>query len=296
MSTAEYSRVAPSSPPRRRRRVLQRLSWGHVGLVGVGVIGVLAAVPGWIAPYPPEEADPSQILDSPSRAHLLGTDVNGMDILSRLIWAPRVDFVIAVSSTGIGLVIGTLVGAWAGYFAGRRGVARWGTEGVMRAFDVLQAVPVFVLALALVAVLGRSQANIIGVLAVLSSPLFARLTRSAVLQMRAEAFVDAARCVGNSELRLLLRHVLPNSIRSSLVMASAMAGTAIILTAGLSFIGAGVPAPTAEFGSMVAIGAPSLYTGAWWPALFPGVAIGLTVLCFSALGNYLQTAFDPLSR
>jgi peptide/nickel transport system permease protein len=198
-----------------------------------------------------------------------------------------------VTATLLSLVIGTLAGVWAGYFAASQGPAKWGSEAVMRGFDILQAFPVFVLALALVTVLGRSEHNVIGVLAVLGIPLFARLSRAAVLRTREEQFVDAARCTGNSEFRLMWRHVLPNSLSASLVMASAVAGSAILLTAGLSFIGAGIPAPTPELGSMVAIGAPALYTGQWWPALFPGVAIGLTVLCLSAAGDALVALLEP---
>jgi peptide/nickel transport system permease protein len=137
---------------------------------------------------------------------------------------------------------------------------------------------------------------VIGVLTVLSIPVFARLTRSAVLRVREEPFVDAARCAGNSELRVMVRHVLPNSLMPALVLGSAICGAAILLTAGLSFIGAGVPAPTPEWGSMVSVGAPNLYTGHWWPALFPGIAIGLAVLCLSALGDALKGLLDPERR
>ena len=156
--------------------------------------------------------------------------------------------------------------------------------------------PPLVLALALVSVLGHSEANIILVLTLLSIPLFARVTRSAVLHVREELFVDAARCSGNGELRVMCLHVLPNAMGPALVLGSAVCGGAILLTAGLSFIGAGVPVPTPEWGSMVSIGAPSLYTGEWWPALFPGIAIGIAVLSFAGLGDAIRALVGRSER
>jgi len=296
-SAAASPIVAQQIQDPARWRSVRRLSWPtRLSIIGFGAMTIMALVPGELAPYSPETAHPYEILKAPSWHHLLGTDVNGMDVLSRIIWAPRVDLVIAVVSTLSGFVVGTVMGVWAGHYSGHRGALKWGSEAVMRGFDILQAFPVLVLALALVAVLGRSETNIILVLALLSTPVFARLTRSTVLQVREDSFVEAARCSGNSELRVMLRHVLPNSLAPALVLGSALCGGAILITAGLSFIGAGVPAPTAEWGSMVSIGAPSLYTGQWWPALFPGLAIGLAVLCLAGMGDAIQVLFDPEQR
>jgi peptide/nickel transport system permease protein len=266
--------------------------WFAVAVVAAAC--VLALAPGLFAPMDPEAAT-AHVLEPPSAAHLLGTDENGFDILSRLIWGARVDMLIAVVSTAVGLILGTLLGAWAGYQDGRARMG-WASEAFQRALDVIQAFPIFVLALALVAILGRNIYNLIYVLIVLEVPIFARLTRSAVLVTREAPFVDAARCAGNSEMRLLLRHILPNSLTPSLTNGSVMAGMAVLLTAGLSFVGAGVPAPTAEWGYMVSTGAKNLFTGEWWPALFPGVVIGLVVFAFAVLGDELRYALDPTNE
>lgn len=261
----------------------------------VGTI-IMAIVPGWLAPYPPETADSRSILLPPSLGHWFGTDINGMDILSRVIWGARIDLSIALSSTCVGLLFGTLVGVWVGFYFGRQGWQGWVSDLVMRFADTVQAFPVFVLALALVAVLGRNIFDVIYVLIFLQVPFFLRITRGAVLRTREEGFVDAARLVGNSELRLLIFHVLPNSLTPTLVNASVVAGGALLLTAGLSFVGAGVPAPTPEWGYMVSVGARNLYTGEWWPALFPGIYIGLVVISLAAAGDLLRRIIDPLQR
>jgi peptide/nickel transport system permease protein len=287
--------VIPPSPEERavprwlaRGEVLgavRRNSALALGGTIVAIVGLLAVLAPLLAPYEAEEADPLAILAAPSWSHPLGTDTNGMDILSRLMWGGRVDLLIAVTATAVAFVAGTLLGGWLGYFGGRGGRVGAVADFAMRGLDVLQAFPLFVLALALVAVAGRRAVNIIYVLLVLQIPYFARLTRAAVLQTRQESFIDAARCTGNSSMRLMLRHVLPNSLTPSLVNASVVAGGSVLLTAGLSFVGAGVQAPTPEWGYMVSVGADSLYTGQWWPALFPGAWIGLVVLGFALVGE-----------
>jgi peptide/nickel transport system permease protein len=219
-----------------------------------------------------------------------------MDVFSRLVWGARIDLLVAVSVTMLALLLGTVLGAWVGYYSGRRGPGGFLSDWIMRAADALQAFPFFVLALALVAAAGRNVGNVIYVLVFLQTPYFLRLTRSAVIRTREEGFVDAARCSGNSELRVVLRHVMPNSLTPSLVNASVIAGAAILLTAGLSFVGAGVPAPKPEWGQMVAVGADSLYTGQWWPALFPGAFIGIVVLGFALLGEGVRAYLTPGGR
>ena len=254
---------------------------------------LMAVAPGLLAPFPPERADPSAILEPPSSSHWLGTDINGSDVFSRIIWSARTDLTIAVVSTLLSVAIGTAIGAWSGSYAGRRRPMGVASDLLMRGTDALQAFPIFVLALALVAVLGRNIFNVIYVLVFLQVPIFIRLTRSAVMSTREEPFVDACRCAGNTEARLLFRHVLPNSLTPTLTNASAVAGAAILLTAGLSFVGAGVPAPTPEWGYMVATGAENLYTGQWWPAMFPGLYIGLVVVGLAVLGDTVKDYLDP---
>jgi peptide/nickel transport system permease protein len=167
---------------------------------------------------------------------------------------------------------------------------------VLRLADLLQAFPVFVLAMALVAVAGPSVRNVIIVVGLLNAPIYVRLVRSEVLTFRERPVIEAAKCVGNSNLAILGHYLLPNNLESALVQASANVGMAILLTASLSFIGAGVPVPTPEWGSMVGIGAPMMITGEWWAAFFPGVAIGLCVFGFALFSDAIRVLVNPEKR
>jgi peptide/nickel transport system permease protein len=267
-----------------------------LGYLLVFVIVVLALFASLIAPYDPETANAAITLQSPSSSHLLGTDISGMDIFSRVIYSARIDLVIAVLGTFFSLAIGLPLGLLAGYFAGTRGAWAWLSEGIMRVADVLQAFPVFVLAIALVAALGQSARNVIFAIAFVNAPIYLRLLRTQALSLRERRFVDAARVSGSSELRIVFRHILPNAVAPAIIQASVNMGWAVLLTAGLSFVGAGVRVPTPEWGSMIAVGAQNMITGQWWPALFPGIAIALTVLGFALIGDSLELMLDPVRR
>ena len=256
----------------------------------------MIVAPQWIAPFDPRQADPGAILRPPSPQHWFGTDVNGMDILSRIVWGARIDLAIAGTGTTVALVIGTLIGAVTGYYAERSGLGGFGSEATLRFADVMQAFPPLVLGLTLVAVLGGGIGNIIYVVAFVQIPFFLRLTRSSIIAVREESFVDAARCSGNGELGVVFRYILPNALTPALVNVSVAMGSAVLLAAGLSFLGVGVPAPTPEWGYMVARGARNLYTGQWWPALFPGLYIGLVTLSLAVLGDAIREHLDPTLR
>jgi peptide/nickel transport system permease protein len=268
-------------------------AFGYVLVLVIVLLALLAPV---VAPFDPEEANAAASLVGPSWDHLLGTDVSGMDVFSRVIHSARIDLLIAVAGTLLSLVIGAPLGLLAGYFAGTRGAWSWLAEAIMRTADVLQAFPVFVLAIALVAALGQSAQNVIFAIAFVNAPIYLRLLRTQALSLRERRFVEAARVAGNSELRIVYRHILPNSMAPALVQLSVNMGWAILLTAGLSFVGAGVRVPTPEWGSMIAVGAQNMITGQWWPALFPGIAIALTVLGFALIGDSLELMLDPVRR
>jgi peptide/nickel transport system permease protein len=299
---------APTAPgleieePRRAGKleffllVLRQQPVFAVGYVLVLAIVALALFAPLIAPYDPETANAEITLQSPSGAHLLGTDISGMDVFSRVIYSARIDLVIAVLGTLFSLAVGLPLGVVAGYFAGTRGVWSWFSEGIMRVADVLQAFPVFVLAIALVAALGQSARNVIFAIAFVNAPIYLRLLRTQALSLRERRFVDAARVSGSSELRIVFRHILPNAVAPAIIQASVNMGWAVLLTAGLSFVGAGVRVPTPEWGSMIAVGAQNMITGQWWPALFPGIAIALTVLGFALIGDSLELMLDPVRR
>ena len=266
------------------------------GLVVVVATVFLAMLGPYIAPYHPERALPGAGLQPPSAQHWMGTDVSGMDVFSRVISAPRIDLAIALLATLIAFVGGVLLGVVSGFYAGARGVPRVASEAIMRGADILQAFPVFIFALALVGFRGPGTENVIVALAFLNIPYFLRVTRGAVFQVRERPFVEAARCAGNKEVRIAFVHVMPNALGPALANVSPGIGFAILLTAALSFVGAGVPKPTPEWGSMISIGAPNMMTGQWWTALFPGLALGITVLGYALVGDGIRDYMDPVNR
>ncbi len=266
------------------------------GLAVIGITVVLALVGPWIAPYGPEEALPGRAVLPPGADHWMGTDISGMDIFSRVISAPRIDLTIALISTVIAFTAGVMLGVVSGFFAGAGGAWAVVSQAVMRGADIVQAFPLFIFALALVGFRGPSMQNVIVALAFLNIPFFLRVTRGAVLHVRERPFVEAARCAGGSGLRIAFVHVMPNALTPALANLSPTIGFSILLTSALSFVGAGVPIPTPEWGSMIAIGAPNMMTGQWWTALFPGLALGLTILGYALVGDGLSYYLDPTHR
>jgi peptide/nickel transport system permease protein len=258
------------------------------------IILLLAAVGPLITPYPTETANPSLRLLPPSGSHWFGTDENGMDIFSRILASPRIDVVIAMVATAISVLVGVPLGVLAGYFEGnRRRAASIMGETILRVLDVIQAFPVFIFAMVLVATRGANTVNIVAAVAFVNMPVFLRLTRSEMLSLRDRPFAEAARAVGNSDLRIGFKHLLPNALPPLVVQVSVTVGFAILLTAGLSFVGAGVAPPTPELGSMISTGAKFLITGQWWPSVFPGIALGLIVFTFGVVGETLGRVLQP---
>lgn len=249
----------------------------------------------YLTPYDPVTAT-SDKLHPPSATHLMGTDVSGMDVFSRVLAAARMDLYIALVATGLSMLIGIPLGALAGYHSSGSRWARLASEGLLRVTDILQSFPVFILALALVAVGGPSAKNVITAIAFVNAPVFLRLTRGEVLRVKQRTFVDAARCSGNSDLRVVFLHILPSAVTPALINSSVTVGYSILLAAGLSFVGAGVRIPTPEWGSMISIGANNMITGQWWPSFFPGVALAITVFGFAAVGDGLMQYLDPTKR
>ena len=245
----------------------------------------------YIAPFPTETADPTNRLIPPGGTHWFGTDENGIDIFSRVLAAPRTDIVIAVVATALSVLIGSPLGVIVALYESRKGaISTAGADIFMRLLEVIQSFPVFVFAMVLVAVFSGSLVNIIIAIAFVNMPVFVRLVRSEVLSLVQRPFSEAARAVGNTEMRLGFKHILPNATPTVVVQVSVTVGFAILLTAGLSFVGAGVKPPTPELGAMIASGSKYLIIGQWWPALFPGVALGLIVLLFFAYRFFFRAA------
>lgn len=260
------------------------------GLIGLSLFAlqIIAIVfAPQIAPFPPTQANPLAALQPPNATHWLGTDELGMDIFSRLVYATRINLLIGFTAVFASLLVGVPLGLLIGFY---RGIA---SSITMRIFDFIQSFPVFVLGMALVAVMGQQIWSVAIVLALLFTPMFARLVRAEVLSLRERPFITAARCSGASDLTIMFRHILPNAMTPVIVQISISIGMAILLTAGLSFIGAGVRMPSPEWGLMVSTGAQQMILGIWWIALFPGIAIVLSVLSFALIADSARKVFDP---
>ncbi len=280
--------------------LLCRIAWIRprfiLGPLIVLVVLLAAVFAPWLSRYSPIEANPERFLEPSSWEHYLGTDSVGMDIFTRSLYAPRIDLTIAVVSTIISAVIGSILGALAGFYSGIGKIASASSYLLMRATDVLQAFPVFVFAIALVASFGLSLKSLVAAIAFVNIPIYLRLMRSQVLSLRSMRFIEAARVAGVSDFYIITRHIIPNAIAPVLAQTSINIGWAILLTAGLSFVGAGVRPPTPEWGSMIASGFQNVVTGQWWPSVYPGIALAVTVFGFALVGSSVEVFVDPLKR
>ena len=266
-----------------------------VGLVIVLVIGLGSLFARQVSPYDPSLQDLRSRLLPPlsttqdGRFFLLGTDHLGRDVFSRVVYGGRVSLTVALASVTAGGVIGVVIGLLVGY---KRGVL---DLIIMRLVDVQLSLPFILLALSVMSVLGPGLVNIVVVLALTSWLTYARLVRSQTLSVRESEYVEAARALGCKDLRLVLRHVLPNVIGPAIVLATLETGRMIVVESGLSFLGLGVPADTPSWGMMLSDGRLYLST-AWWVATAPGLAISITILAISFLGDWVKQRLDPLSE
>jgi peptide/nickel transport system permease protein len=285
------------TPPRweNLRRQLRRFRRNRPAVAGLTIIVFLLAVAALgplIAPYPEDAQGAIHVTDSlqgPSRAHLFGTDDLGADIFSRVLIGARLSLSVGLMVVAIAVVIGVPLGAIAGYFGGVV------NEFAMRLTDIFLTIPGIVLALAIAAALGPGLVNAMIALSLVWWPGFCRLTQAQVLALRERTFVEAARVVGVGERRIIVRHILPNTLTPIMVKISMDIGFAILSAAGLSFIGIGAQPPTAEWGAMVSLGRQFLPDW-WWYSTFPGLAIFLAVFAFNMLGDGLRDALDPRGR
>ena len=290
-STLEYGST-DAAPVRRSAAALlwRRLSRNVMSLVAFGVIAAVAlaavAAP-VIMPYDPDAPDADHALEAPSRRHWLGTDLYGRDQLTRIVYAGRVDLLVALAATAIALSLGAVLGAVSGYRGG------WLDQLLMRVIDTIQAFPSFILAMGIAAALGNSVTNIVIAIAITHVPIYGRLIRGEMLRIREMEYAEAARTVGNRQRRIIFHHLLPNCFPPVIVQATLAMGFAILTVAALSYIGLGIRPPTSEWGAMTAEGAGYIVSGEWWIFLFPGVAIMATVLSFNLVGDALRDVLDP---
>ena len=257
-----------------------------VGAVLVGC-AVLAALAGQVAtPYDPIALDFGARLASPSWDHWLGTDQFGRDVLSRLLSAASVSMTVSLSTVALAMAIGITVGAVSGYFGG------WLDRLVMTVVDAFMALPGLLLALALMAAVGQGKWGVILALGLAYAPSVTRVVRGIALSLREKEYVEASRAMGNGELYTIARHVIPNCVGPLTVLATAFFALTILAESALSFLGLGVPPPYPSWGGMLA-DARSYFAFAPWLAIFPGLAISITLLGINLLGDALRDRFDP---
>jgi peptide/nickel transport system permease protein len=283
------SRAIETAEERAYRPVLRRL-WRNkaamVSLVVIGVMAVAALLAPLIAPYDPTAQNPLLQLQHPGLAHLMGTDEFGRDVFSRIIYGTRPSLAVGFIAVGIATVAGLAVGVTAGY------CGRWVDNVLMRVMDVNFAFPDVLLAIAIVAMLGSSLSNVMIAIGVVYTPIFARISRSAVLGITTMPFMEAAHAAGTPHLKIIARHVLPNIVAPVIVQISVSFAFAILTEAALSFLGLGIQPPAPSWGLMLSAGRQFIYTDPLL-CLWPGIAIVLAVLAFNFVGDGLRDALDP---
>ena len=288
---------ASERAPGLRRRLRLARAWPLLPLAILVPFVLIAVFAGLIAPYDPTEPIPgAKIFEPPfwmtgaNPAALLGTDFQGRDVLSRLIFGARVSLIVGVMGTIVAGSIGTTLGVLAGYLGG------WVDQVIMRVTDAWLALPALVFAIFLAAMVGPSMWNIVIILGAVYWTRYARVIRGEVLSLREREFIKLSEIAGASRLRVIWRHVLPNVLNSAMVLASLTIGVVIIAEASLSFLGVGVPPPEPAWGSMLADGRSMLMVGDWWLTVFPGLCIMMVVLATQLLGDWLRVRLDPQLR
>lgn len=293
MTTAALTLADPGPLARiaaRAAGISRRSPTLAIGAAILLAFALLALLHPWLMPFDPVAVDTSAVLRAPSAKHWFGTDGNGMDVLSRVIYGSIYAFGIAVPVIILGIALGVPVGLFAGWTGG------WLDEILMRTFDALRVFPSIILALAVVAAAGPSLLNVVLVLGFLDAPVFARVVRAEVLALRGGTFIEAAVAAGNPTRRILFVHLLPNALRGAMAQTAVRAAWAVRISATLAFLGVGIQPPTPEWGAMIRQGAEYMVTGDWWVAVFPGIALVLMVLGLNMLGDGLADLMDPRRR
>jgi peptide/nickel transport system permease protein len=260
------------------------------GLVILAAFAAMALFHPWLMPHDPVAVDAASILKPPGAKHWLGTDGNGMDVASRVIYGSIYAFGIAVPVVIVGLTLGVPIGLFTGWRGG------WIDEIFMRTMDALRVFPSIILALAVVAAAGPSLLNVVLVLGLLDAPVFARVVRAEVLALRGGTFMEAAVAAGNPTWRILFVHLAPNALRGAIAQSAVRAAWAVRISATLAFLGVGLQPPTPEWGAMIRQGAEYMVSGEWWVAVFPGLALMAMVLGLNMLGDGVADLMDPRRR
>jgi peptide/nickel transport system permease protein len=263
---------------------------GAVGALIILIMMLTAVFAGLIAPYNPLATNYAAMLQAPSSAHWFGTDAFGRDVLTRILYGSRTALWVGFSSSVVGATLGAILGVASAYFGGRVDLL------FQRLMDILLSFPLIVLALVVVAVLGTGTVNVILAILVPMVPRCALVVRSSALSLREMPFVEASRALGTGHARIIFRHMLPNVVAPYLILLTAFLGQAILLEASLSFLGLGVAEPQATWGLMLRGAAVEFAERAPWMAIYPGIAISLSVFAFNLFGDSLRDALDPKLR
>jgi peptide/nickel transport system permease protein len=263
---------------------------GTIGLVIMVLFVLTALFADVIARFDPLTVDAAHALARPSSLHLMGTDSFGRDVWSRIIHGARISLAVGLGSTALGASLGVIVGLTSGYLSG------WVDLVFQRITDILQALPLLVLALVMTTALGPSLPNVIIAIAIPLIPTVSRVIRANTLALRELPFVEAAKSIGMSEMRIALRHVLPNTLAPLIVLATAQLGSTILTEASLSFLGLGIPEPYPSWGRMLSESAAEYVRTAPWLVIFPGIAISLAVFGTNLFGDALRDILDPRQR
>lgn len=259
------------------------------GFFFIMLIILITILAKWLAPFDPYEMDTVNSLSGPSSIHWLGTDQFGRDIFSRILYGAQISLQVGLISVGFSLLVGTTLGLIAGFVGG------WMDQIISRIADILFSFPDILLALVIMAILGPSLNNLMLAIGIVYTPIFARIARGAVLNVRDSLYIEAARSMGVKSLIILWRHVLPNTMAPLIVQVTLSFAFAILAEAALSFLGLGVSPDTPSWGIMLS-DAKDWMEISWWTAIFPGIAITLTVLSFNVMGDGLRDALDPRLR
>jgi peptide/nickel transport system permease protein len=270
--------------------LLRRYPLGAAGAVIVAVFILSALFADFVSPFDPIATNARASLAPPDTTYWMGADFMGRDVYSRIVHGARISLAVGLGSTALGCILGVVIGLMSGYLGG------WVDLVVQRVMDIMQALPLLVMALVMAAALGPSLENTIVAIAIPLIPHFARVIRSSTLSLREQPFVEAARATGMSELRIAMRHVLPNTLAPMIVLATAQLGAAILTEASLSFLGVGVPEPHPSWGRMLSESAAEYVRTAPWLVIFPGIAISLTVFGTNLLGDAMRDMLDPRER
>lgn len=267
-------------------RALRRNPIGMTGLIGLTLLILIVIIGPYLAPYSPLQMDEDHTFSPPTQLHPFGTDNLGRDILSRVLSGGQVSMVVAFMVVSISMSGGVLLGLITGYFGGIIDML------VMRLVDIMLAFPTMLFLLSIVAAMGPSLTTVLIALAITSIPGYGRIVRGSVLSARNNEYVISARVIGATDWRIMIRHILPNIIPPIIIYATLGLGGAIMLTAGLSYLGLGAQPPSPEWGAMLNAGRSQLRS-AWWMSIFPGLAIVWAILCINMLGDGLRDALDP---